>query len=419
MRVLLISGNREVAGVMTPLPLGLACVAAATAKAGFEVRFLDLLSSTDWKSAIRNAIASSGPDVIGLSVRNIDDQTMVNTRFLLSPLKDVVALCRSACGAPIVIGGAGFSIFPESTLAYLGADMGIQGEGETAFPRLLSWLEDGRQGPAPAGVYLAEQPNAHVPQVISPDLDVLPLPAPDVWLNSEISPEWRIPVQTRRGCPHDCAFCSTGKIEGRQLRWRSVELVAEWLISYRDRGFSKFYFVDNTFNVPSAYAKELCRGIIDARLDIDWWAQIYPKSADAELANLMARAGCTQVNLGFESGSEPVLRLLNKKYKPAEVAEISATFSAAGIKRNGFLMLGAPGETKATVEESLAFAQSLHLDALKISAGIRIYPDTALAARAVAEGIIDSDDDLLFPRFYSAPAVRDWLPERIARYNSL
>ena len=141
------------------------------------------------------------PEVIGLSVRNIDDQTMVNTRFLLSPLKDIVALCRSLCGAPIVLGGAGFSIFPESALAYLGADMGIQGEGETAFPKLLSWLENRRPGPAPAGVYLAEHPNAYVPQVANPDLDLLPLPVPDVWLNSDISPEWRIPIQTRRGCP--------------------------------------------------------------------------------------------------------------------------------------------------------------------------------------------------------------------------
>ena len=155
-----------------------------------------------------------------------------------------------------------------------------------------------------------------------------------------------------------------------------------------------------------------------ARLDIDWWAQIYPKWADAELADLMARAGCTQLNLGFESGSEPVLRLLNKRFKPAEVAEISAIFAAAGIKRNGFLMLGAPGETKQTVEESLAFAESLHLDALKVSVGIRIYPNTALAARAVAEGIIDRNDDLLFPRFYLAPALRDWLPERVAAYSS-
>ena len=419
MRVLLISGNRELSGAMTPLPLGLACVAAATAKAGFEVCFLDLLSIADWKSAIRSAIARSEPEVIGLSVRNIDDQAMVNPRFLLSPLKEVIALCKSACGAPIVLGGAGFSIFPESTLAYLGAEMGVQGEGETAFPKLLSWLENGRQGPAPAGVYLAEQSNAYVPQVLNPDLDVLPLPAPEAWLPSEISPEWRIPLQTRRGCPNDCAFCSTGKIEGRQLRQRSVAAVVEWLTSYRERGFREFYVVDNTFNVPLAYAKELCRGIIQARLDIDWWAQIYPKSADRELADLMARAGCTQVNLGFESGAEPVLRLLNKKFKPAEVVEISTIFRAAGIKRNGFLMMGAPGETRQTVEESLAFAESLHLDALKISTGIRIYPDTALAARAVAEGIIDRDDDLLLPRFYVAASVRDWLPERMARYKAL
>ena len=208
-------------------------------------------------------------------------------------------------------------------------------------------------------------------------------------------------------------------IEGRHLRWRSAESVVNWLASYRDRGFRDYHFVDNTFNLPLAYAKELCRKIIDARLDIDWWGQIYPKWADEELADLMARAGCTQVNIGFESGSEPVLQLLNKQFKPAEVAEISARFAHAGVKRNGFLMLGAPGEARETVEESLAFAESLHLDALKISVGIRIYPNTALAARAVAEGIIDPADDLLFPRFYLSPTLHDWLPARVAAYNAL
>lgn len=296
--------------------------------------------------------------------------------------------------------------------------MGIQGEGETAFPSLLSWLEKGSQGSPPPGVYLAGQPQRHVPKAITTDLDSVPLPAPDAWLNSGISPEWRIPVQTRRGCPLDCAYCSTSTIEGRQVRWRSVESVVNWLVSYRDHGFRNYHFVDNTFNVPLAYAKELCRKIIDARLDIDWWAQIYPKWADKELADLMAQAGCTQLNLGFESGSEPVLRLLNKRFKPAEVAEISAIFAATGVKRNGFLMLGAPGETRQTVEESLAFAESLHLNALKVTVGIRIYPNTPLAARAVTEGIVDRDDDLLFPRFYLAPALRDWLPGRIADYNS-
>ena len=414
MRVLLISGNREPSGIMTPLPLGLACVATATAKAGFKVSFLDLLSAPDWESAIRNAIAAMCPDVIGVSARNIDDQTMINPRFLLEPLKEVVDLCRGLSRALIVLGGAGFSIFPEATLAYLGADMGVQGEGETALPALLSWLEKGRHGPTPAGVYLAEQSQSPLPMAITTELDSLPLPKPDEWLNFAISPEWRIPVQTRRGCSQGCAYCSTSTIEGRQLRWRSVASVVNWLTIYRDCGFRAFHFVDNTFNIPLAYAKGLCRRIIDAQLDIDWWTQIYPKLADAELANLMAQAGCSQVNLGFESGSEPVLRLLNKQFKPAEVAEISAIFAAAGVKRNGFLMLGAPGETRQTVEESLTFAESLHLDALKVTVGIRIYPHTALAARAVAEGIIDSNDDLLFPRFYLAPALRDWLPRRIA-----
>jgi radical SAM superfamily enzyme YgiQ (UPF0313 family) len=417
MRVLLISGNREASGVRTPLPLGLACVAAATAKAGFEVRLLDLLSAPDWKSAAQDAIATLRPDVIGLSVRNIDDQTMLNSRFLLPPMKEVVALCRSVCNAPIVLGGAGFSILPERTLSYLGADMGIAGEGETTLPHLLSWIGKGSRGSPPPGVYLAGLRQSQVAIPITNDLDSLPLPAPDVWLNYGISPEWRIPVQTRRGCSQDCAYCSTSMIEGRHLRWRSAQSVVDWLAAYRDRGFRDYYFVDNTFNLPLGYAKELCQKMIDARLDIDWWAQIYPKWADAELADLMARAGCTQLNLGFESGSEPVLRMLNKQFKPFEVTTISQSFAARGIKRNGFLLLGAPGETEQTVEESLAFAESLHLDALKVSVGIRIYPNTALAARSVAEGIIDRNDDLLFPRFYMAPALREWLPKRVAGYN--
>ena len=402
---------------MTPLPLGLACVAAAAAKAGYEVEVLDLVQVPDWESATQTAIAAMRPDVIGLSVRNIDDQTMVNPRFLLAPLQDIVALCRGCSDAPIVLGGAGFSIFPKSVLAYLGADMGIAGEGEAAFPRLLSWLGKGRQGSPPAGVYLADTGRAHRPRAAVADLDSLALPEPDLWLRTAIAPEWRIPVQTRRGCPNDCSYCSTSAIEGRRIRFRDPAAVVRWLAGYRDLGWRNFYFADNTFNLPMAYAKELCRKMIAARLDLHWSAIVYPKWVDAELAELMAQAGCTDVSLGFESGVEPVLRLLNKKFNPWEVAEIAALFADVGIKRSGFLMLGAPGDTRATVEESLAFAESLDLDLLKVSAGIRIYPKTALAARAVSEGMIDRDDDLLLPRFYCVPQLRDWLPQRIVRYS--
>jgi len=81
-------------------------------------------------------------------------------------------------------------------------------------------------------------------------------------------------------------------------------------------------------------------------------------------------------------------------------------------------MVGGPGETTESVEESLSFADSLHLDALKITVGLRIYPGTPLAATALAEGVIGPDEDLLWPRFYFAPPLTDWLPGRIAAYKT-
>jgi radical SAM superfamily enzyme YgiQ (UPF0313 family) len=195
-------------------------------------------------------------------------------------------------------------------------------------------------------------------------------------------------------------------------------LVVGWLAELCRCGFRNFYFVDNTFNLPLSYAKELCRKIIQADLGVDWWSIVYPKWVDIELVELMAKAGCTRVSLGFESGSEQVLRQLRKRFNSAEVKAISELFANVGIKRYGFLLLGGPAETKKTVEESLNYAASLHLDGLKVTVGLRIYPHTALARIAVAEGLLKSDDDLLWPRFYLAPTLRDWLPERIAEYNA-
>jgi hypothetical protein len=112
------------------------------------------------------------------------------------------------------------------------------------------------------------------------------------------------------------------------------------------------------------------------------------------------------------------LRKLNKRFTRNEVRTISEMLADVGINRIGFLLLGGPGETKATVEESLAFAKSLHLDSLKITVGMRIYPSTPLASVAVAEGMVRREDDLLLPRFYLGASLRDWLPERITQFDA-
>jgi radical SAM superfamily enzyme YgiQ (UPF0313 family) len=127
----------------------------------------------------------------------------------------------------------------------------------------------------------------------------------------------------------------------------------------------------------------------------------------------MAEAGCREVSLGFESGCEQILRNMNKRYSCDDVRRTSDMLRNVGIRRLGFLLLGGPGETRDSVQESLIFADSLNLDALKITIGIRIYPNTALAKIAVKEGLILPEDNLLFPTFYCVPNIRDWTRDTV------
>ena len=139
MQVLLISANTEKIN-MPALPMGLGCVAAALEAAGHGIRFLDLMAAAQWRPLLEEALTRRPPDIIGISIRNIDDQASDAPRFLLEKARQVVAFCRTRATVPIVLGGAGYSIFPESVLDYTGADMGIQGEGERAFALLLERL---------------------------------------------------------------------------------------------------------------------------------------------------------------------------------------------------------------------------------------------------------------------------------------
>jgi radical SAM superfamily enzyme YgiQ (UPF0313 family) len=463
------------------------------------VALLNLMFEGDPELGIRTSIEDFCPHVIGISVRNIDDQNMPRPQFLLAPVREVIATCRSLSDAPIILGGAGYSIFPESALRYLGADMGIQGEGEVVFPLLVDRIGKGGQvsdlpgihlpsrppsfprkacpelapslprgqestaevdsrshrgdnrasfrqaadvgavrgpspacGPSPAEAtgggpksFAGRRPESFGPQGEPPlryfekNLGGLSLPEPNLWIppGADQRNLW-VPVQSRRGCPLDCTFCSTSAIEGRAIRRRSPDRVVKWLGELREAGCRNFNFVDNTFNLPPNYAKELCRQVIQAKLDVHLWCLIYPKWIDSELVELMRQAGCRQISFGFESGSDRMLRSLNKRFDHKEVSAVSQMFAEAGIERMGFLLLGGPGETKDSVEESLSFADSLNLETLKITVGLRIYPQTPLARTALAEGVISPDEDLLLPRFYLMPELRDWLPERVASYRA-
>ncbi len=416
MKVLLISANRTEINMRT-MPLGLAFVAEAARRRGHEVEMLDLARVGDTGAEIAQAISRYAPEVIGISIRNIDDQAMRDTRFLYEDDRAVISLVRTLTDQPIVLGGAGYSMFPDAILADTGADLGIEGEGEVAFLAVIEALEKGGTLDSIPGVHVKNGGPAEHRGLIRNMADS-PLPDPALVLDtSRVQEDTWVPVQTRRGCPLNCSYCSTASIEGRILRKRDVESVVEWIAKLKGRGARKLYFVDNTFNLPRSYAMELCAAMSRASLDVEWRCILYPWRLDEELTSAMARAGCTEVSLGAESADNEVLRRMNKRFRREDIAETNLLLTKYGIRQMGFLMLGAPGETRGSIERSLAFMDSLSLDSFKVSIGVRIYPGTALADEAREQGIITPGDTLLEPRFYITPTLdEEWIRQTVAQY---
>jgi len=242
MKILLISANTETIN-MPVLPLGLAFVNAALLAQGFETEMINLMSKSESNALLEKTISGFYPDAIGISVRNIDTQDIKNPGFMLDPVKSIIAWCREYSKAPIIIGGAGYSIFPEAILDYLGADMGIKGEGESALPELLRRISNHQAVTEIPGLYLPQKGSIKPRQCIRQTAKIhfpLPgihLPIPDTIKKRDL---W-IPFQTRRGCPMKCSYCSTGSIEGQLIRKFSITQAVETLGAYADAGLKQFF----------------------------------------------------------------------------------------------------------------------------------------------------------------------------------
>ncbi len=414
MRVLLISANTETIN-MPVLPLGMAFVARAAEDAGYEVSQINLMAEPEALKTLTERIQKVQPDIIGISVRNIDDQVSLQPRFLLDPVKAIVSTCRQSSEAKIVLGGAGYSIFPGHALTYLAADMGIQGEGEQSFVTLLDRLNNDADLSNIPGLYHADRGIANPPATFKKiDQIFFPQPGRHIFALEHTGDEiiW-LPFQTRRGCPLNCSYCSTPSIEGGTTRKRAPGLIIDALAAYVSAGFDHFFFVDNTFNLPSGYSKDLCDQMLGSGLNITWRGILYPWKVEKELVTKMAESGCVEVSLGLESGSDIILRKMNKQYRTVDVRSASELLKEGGIRRMGFLLLGGPGETQQTVLESLEFVDSLALEMVKVTIGIRIYPDTELAFHARRTGKISPDDSLLFPQFYIENGMEAWIRQTV------
>lgn len=411
MRILLISANRTSVN-MPVFPLGLAYLVGSLSSEGHDVQALDLLENQAPEAAIDEALDAFNPRLVGISVRNIDNQDPFHPAFFLPEIRPLVRRCRQASGAPIVIGGAGYSIFPRAALDYLEGDYGVVGEGERALGRIARALETGGEISGIPGVVTRgcrESPR----RAFARNLDRIPEPERGSLDVGRYAAGGLMPIQGKRGCHMKCIYCSSPLIEGRSVRLRSpARIVAELENAAERHGIDSFFFVDNLFNYPEDHAVSLCEAIIARELRVQWRSIINPSHVTRRLVKLMKKAGCVEVSVGFESGSEKILRVLRKGFCTDDIRRVSRLFNEFEIGQVGFLLLGGPGEDRASVEESFAFAESLRPEAMKVAVGVRIYPGTALAELARKEAVIRRDANLLTPAFYLSGAVRDWLAER-------
>ncbi len=416
MKVLLISDNR-CRDNLIPYPLGIACIAAAARQAGHEVSGLDLMLSDDPVADTIERIRSFKPECIGLSIRNIDNQDKYAGDFYVPAAREIADAVRSETGVPVVLGGAGFTIFPLECLDFMDLEMGIVGEGERPFVEFLARLEAGAAIYDMPGLALRRGGTNHVnPPGPFAWPGLFPPPEREVF---DVTPyDWKpgtkparvANLQSRRGCHMRCIYCSSPTIEGRLIRVREPDAVAGELASLEnDYGIGTAAFVDSLFNYPAYYTRQLCREIEARKSSMRWIANLNPLYCDLETMETMRKAGCVGISIGNESGSEDILVSLKKGFTRDEIAKAVNGAKGMGLNINCFLLLGGPGENEKTVKESVDFMLELDPEMVRVTVGIRIYPGCEMQKIALREGVIEPGQNLLYPAFYISEETEPWL----------
>lgn len=399
MRVLLISPNTLT--VPYPVyPLGLDYVAGSIAPE-HEVRIADL--QTIDRPALAGLLEAFAPEIIGIACRNIDNTDAGDPLYFLTGYRELVAWLRQKSTAILVCGGCGFTIMPEQIFAMLGADYGIIGEGER-FGLLVDALARRHD---PAGI----------PGVLVAGGE--PVPLPPSWPGALVR-EFRhdgehvgfylrhggmLNLQSKRGCSFRCLYCPYPGIEGRTHRLADPEAVAQNALQLQAAGANYLFITDSAFNSDVEHSLAVARALRDAGLSIPWGAFFAPIKLPPDYFTVMAAAGCRHVEFGTESLAEVMLKTYRKPFQARDVVVAHRQARAAGLHVAHYFLFGGPGESTATIAESLDGIEQLDKTVCFFFTGIRIYPGTALYDLALAEGKIDAQTDLLKPLFFQPETI--------------
>lgn len=420
MKILLISTNRNTLP-MPVMPIGACIVAHAAEQAGHTVFFLDLMFTKSPLVAIEAALTQYNPDIVGLSVRNIDNNDMRGTVFFLEDLQRFVDVIRTRTNVPIILGGAALGVMPEQMLRLVPALCAVVGDGEVVFPQLLERIARHESFSDLPGVAAIENGVfGRNNSVVSQFSTTCPVPDYHRWLNTPayLAQMATVPIQTKTGCQFNCVYCTYPQIEGSRSRLKEPASIAAAVVRLAASGLKDIEFVDSVFNAPLEHAMDVCAALGEvkhnARLQC---LELNPRDFDDALLTAMERAGFVSMGITLESASDPVLQGLRKGFTSREVHHAAAVVGRHRIPCAWIFLLGGPGETQETVRETLEFARK-HIrpqDVAFFNAGIRIYPGTELESLARIQGVLTRPAaEMLAPVFYLSPELdAGWLDQEL------
>ncbi len=427
MRILLINANRF-KQPWPVIPFGLSCVASACEHSGYNVKMLDLCFSKNCTKDMTKAIDDFSPDVIGISIRNIDNSVGYKTQFLLKETKsEIISPCKKIYSGKIVIGGPSVGINGGEMLDYFDLHYAIRGDGEKAFGEFVKRIDKGIPLEGMEGLIIRK--HGKIIQNASPmrveNLDELPFVNPAKYI--DLTPYRKfdspIQIQTKRGCALDCSYCTYKRIEGGKYRFKKPQIVADHMERLvKETGINHIEFTDSTFNLPSEHCKNVLRALSEKKLHLNLRTMgLNPGAVDEELVDLMSRVGFRDVDLGVESGSDITLKGLKKNFTKKDVIKAGKLLQNKKIPVTWYLLVGAPGETRQTLSETFETINKAasKWDLINLGVGVRVYKGSSIAEDMKAVDPHCTSDCFLTPVAFEPEAVSLEEVKRITKRMAL
>lgn len=378
------------------IPQGLCHLAAICRQSGFETHILDCQALNLSLTKALNAVVETQPDFVGISATTL---SINRAAQFAKEIKKRLPSVR------IVVGGYHVSALPRETLTeFDGFDAGVIGEGEETLVCLLNaWMSGGRRENITGIVFREGQEIRLTPRrALIQNVDSLPLPAWDLlpklsrYYGSSAQRYRVFPVAsviTSRGCPHQCTFCDRS-VFGTTFRGHSAEYVMAMIRTLRDQhGIRSLVFNDDLFVANTKRLTQICEAMVRESIRMSWSCDGRVDRLDADLLKLMKRAGCWQLAVGIESGDDTVLRRLNKGFTVHEARAAVHKMKSVGMSVKGFFVMGTPGETEQSLEQTLRLIKELPLDEIQITL-FTPFPGTDLFREVVQEGFVPRWDEM-------------------------